>query len=71
MQQFRYGVREASLFAFKLKKPDTEMVYAQKSYQRSRTKDRELKKSTKVQTREELAESIRPTEISNLFKRNK
>lgn len=66
MQQFRYGVREASLFAFKLKKPDTEMVYAQKSYQRSRTK--EIDESP---TREELAESVRPTEISNLFKRNK
>lgn len=42
------------------------MVYAQKSYQRSRTK--EIDESP---TREELAESVRPTEISNLFKRNK
>lgn len=68
MQQFRYGVREASLSAFKLKKPDTEMVYAQKSYQRSRTKEID---ESPTQTREELTESVRPTEISNLFKRNK
>lgn len=44
------------------------MVYAQKSYQRSRTKEID---ESPTQTREELAESVRPTEISNLFKRNK
>lgn len=41
---------------------------AQKSYQRSRTKEID---ESPTQTREELAESVRPTEISNLFKRNK